>query len=248
LKNILVGFLAAVQFLTIAPPLLRRPFTPQEMGRAVGFFPLVGLLLGGVLLGLDELLRWIWPDALWAGLVLVAWVLATGGLHLDGFLDSCDGLLGGRGAEERLRIMKDERVGAYAVVGGVLLLLVKFLALSSVPDRIGALLVAPTLGRWGMVLGIRFFPYARAEGLGRSMKDHAGGWEVLLASLTAGAVCWLAGEYLGVAALALTAVATCLAVRFTLNRLPGLTGDIYGALCEIVEVLVLLLFAARIPS
>ena len=87
--------MAALQFLTIAPPLSRRMFTPGEMGRAVGYFPVVGLALGGLLYGLDEMLRFIWPDGLCAALVLLAWVLADGSaLHLDGFLDSCDGLFG----------------------------------------------------------------------------------------------------------------------------------------------------------
>ena len=81
--------------------------------------------------------------------------------------------------------MKDERVGAFAVVGGVLLLLIKFLALWSAQDRLAACLLAPMLGRWGMVLTIVLFPYARPEGLGRSMKDHAGWREMLLATLIA---------------------------------------------------------------
>src|ERR1019366_5337054 len=163
-RNVLVGFMVAVQFLTIAPPVIRRLFTPQEMGRAVGYFPLVGLLLGGLLFGLDEYLGLLWPPAIRAALVLLAWVLVTGALHIDGFLDTCDGLLGGRTTDERLRIMKDERVGAFAVVGGVFLLLIKYLALASVQDRLGALLLAPMLGRWSMVLAIVLFPYARPEG------------------------------------------------------------------------------------
>ena len=212
------------------------------MGKAVGFFPAVGLLLGGLLLGLDEMLRLLWSPGISAALVLLVWVLATGALHLDGFLDSCDGLLGGRNPEERLRIMKDERVGAFAVVGGVLLLLLKYLALSSPQDRPGAYLLAPTLGRWGMVLAIEFSPYARPDGLGRSMKDNAGWWQVAFATLVVGTVCWLAGQERGLLAMALAGGATWLAVWFTLSRLPGLTGDIYGAICEMLEVLVLLLF------
>jgi adenosylcobinamide-GDP ribazoletransferase len=168
-------------------------------------------------------------------------------LHLDGFLDSCDGLFGGRTPEKRLEIMRDERAGAFAVVGGVLLLLVKYAALASVQDRLGATLLAPVLGRFGMVLAIVLFPYARAEGLGRAMKDHAGWRELILAALTAGAVSWLAGRERGLVAMALAGALTWLAARLALRRLPGLTGDIYGAICEILEVAVLLFFAASIP-
>jgi adenosylcobinamide-GDP ribazoletransferase len=247
-RNLATAFFAALQFLTIAPPLLRRPLTAAEMGRAVGFFPLVGLLLGGVLLGIDAAARFYWTPGLSAALVLAAWVISTGALHLDGLLDTCDGLLGGRTPEDRLRIMKDPRVGAFAVVGGTLFVLLKYLALASVADRLGAFVLAPVLGRWGIVFAIVFFPYARTEGLGRSMKDHAGWREVAFATLTAGVVSWLAGGERGLLALAAVFVAAWLIGRFTLKRLPGLTGDIYGASCEVVELLVLLIFAARVPA
>jgi adenosylcobinamide-GDP ribazoletransferase len=175
-------------------------------------------------------------------------VLSSGALHLDGFLDSCDGLLGGDTPEKRLHIMKDERVGAFAVVGGTLLLLVKYLTLWGVQDRLEACLLAPVLGRWTLVLAIVFFPYARPEGLGRSMKDNAGWWEVFLATLAALPASWLAGGERGLLALALVGGATWLVARFTLKRIPGLTGDIYGAICEMMEVLVLLVFTARVPG
>src|SRR5205807_1735228 len=97
--------------------------------------------------GLSELLGLVWPPGISAALVLLAWVLATGALHLDGFLDSCDGLFGAQLPEKRLRIMMDERVGAFAVVGASLLLLIKYLALSGIEERLSAYLLAPALGR-----------------------------------------------------------------------------------------------------
>jgi adenosylcobinamide-GDP ribazoletransferase len=236
--------LAALQFLTRAPPLVRRLFTPTELGRSVGYFPLVGALLGGTLAGLDWLLGFLWPPALTAALVLVCWVLCTGALHLDGFLDTCDGLLGGHTPEERLRIMRDERVGAFAVIGGVLLVLVKYAALTAVPSRPEALLLAATLGRWGMTLAVVAFPYGRTEGLGRDLKDNAGWREAALASLTAGVVAWLTGEWRGLATLALAGFLAGMVAWFALARLPGLTGDVYGAVCELLEAAVLLACAA----
>ncbi len=243
-----MSFLAALQFLTIAPPLVRRHFTPRELGRAVGYFPLVGLLVGAILLGLDELSRLAWPPSICAALGLTAWVLITGALHLDGFLDSCDGMLGGHTPEKRLTIMKDERVGAFAVVGGILLLLLKYQGLAALPERVAGYLLAPVLGRWAMVVAILFFPYARTDGLGRALKDNAGWWQGLLATAIAAAACWWAAQGWGLAAMALAAGTTLVAVRFALARLPGLTGDLYGAICEGVEVVVLLFFAARVPT
>jgi adenosylcobinamide-GDP ribazoletransferase len=239
-----VGFLAALQFLTLVPPLLRRPFASAELGRGVGWFALVGALLGASLAGLDRGLALLFPPGVSAALALAAWVLATGALHLDGFLDSCDGLFGGRTPEARLRIMRDERAGAFAVGGGVLLLLVKYACLASLTGRTAALVVAPTLGRAGMALAVVGFPYARPEGLGRAMKDHAGWRQVALAGLTALVTAALAANWLGVVAFALAASVTVAVAAFVLARLPGLTGDIYGSQCELLEALTLLVFVA----
>lgn len=241
-----MGCLAAVQFLTIAPPLVRRPFTAAELGRAVGYFPLVGLLIGGFLVGLDRFLALFLPPSVVAALVLGGWVLCTGALHLDGFLDTCDGLFGGRTPEDRLRILHDEHTGAFAVIGGIVLLLVKFEGLAAVSHRNAALLLAPVLGRWGMAAAVVAFPYARAEGLGRAMKDHAGWGQALRASALAALVAWFTCGWLGLAAMLLSGAQMFLVVRFVLTRLPGLTGDIYGALCELLETLVLLSYVARV--
>jgi adenosylcobinamide-GDP ribazoletransferase len=236
--------LAAMQFLTIAPPLIRGSFTETEMGRTVGYFPLVGLLIGGFLLGLDRLLGLFLPPSVTAALVLTSWILCTGALHLDGFLDTCDGLFGGRTPEDRLRILRDERVGAFAVIGGFLLLLVKFQSLTAVANRGAALCLAPVLGRWGMSVAVVAFPYARAEGLGRIMKVHAGWGQALLASAIAAVGAWCIAGPFGWLVLLLSGALMFLTARFAMTRLPGLTGDIYGAICELLEVLVLLSFVA----
>jgi adenosylcobinamide-GDP ribazoletransferase len=239
-----IACLAAVQFLTIAPPLVRRPFTDAELGRAVGYFPPIGALIGGFLVGFDHLLALFLPPGIVAALVLTGWVLCTGALHLDGFLDSCDGLFGGRTPEDRLRILRDERVGAFAVIGGVLLLLVKFQGLVAISQRGAALCLAPVLGRWGMAVAVVAFPYARPEGLGRTMKDRAGWSQALLASAIAVVAAWLLAGGFGLILILLSGALILLFARFVLTRLPGLTGDIYGALCELLEVLVLLSFVA----
>jgi adenosylcobinamide-GDP ribazoletransferase len=225
---------------------VRRTFTPQEMGRAVGYFPLVGALLGTLLAGLDRALASIFPAGVSTVLVLAAWVVATGALHLDGFLDACDGLFGGYTPEARLEIMRDERVGAFGLAGGVLLLLLKTTALAATPSRATSLLLAPTLARWGMALAVVAFPYARPKGLGRAMKDHASWGQVALATAIGLAVAWLAAGWLGLVALALAGATAWAVARFVLARLPGLTGDVYGAISETVEVVILLLFAMGI--
>jgi len=235
-----VALIGAFQFLTIIPPLIKRPFSAKELGQAVSFYPLVGVGIGSILLGTDYLLLFISPPQLRAALILALWVILTGALHLDGFLDACDGLLGGFTPEHRLQIMRDERIGAFAFSGGVLLLLIKYSALTAIQQPFTALMLAPTLGRWSMVLAIQAFPYARSQGLGREIKDNTN-WRIFtLATLITLPIVWISGNFLGLFTLGLITLLTMCISRFCLSRLPGLSGDIYGALNEIVEVIVLL--------
>lgn len=244
----MAAMLCALQFLTVIPVPARRPCTAAELGRGVAYFPLVGALLGVVLAAAAAVLQGRLPGGVRAALILGLWVALTGALHLDGFLDACDGLFGGSTPGERLRIMRDERAGAYAVAGGTLLLLTKHAALSGIPDPVPALVLAPMVARWTMALAIFLFPYARREGLGRSLKDHvrpreawtATAWAVALAGLLAVLSPVPPGDML-VATLAGLAAGGIL-VRVALRRLPGLTGDLYGAVTEVVETAVLVGF------
>ena len=243
--NPAIDFLVALQFLTVAPPVIRRMFTPDELGRATAYFPLVGAVVGVVLMGAHWLLGLAFPPAVQAALTLVVWTGLSGALHLDGFLDACDGLLGGFTPESRLQIMRDERVGAFALAGGLLLFLVKFAALASLPRAFPALLVAPVLGRWAMAVAIVIFPYARPEGLGKALKDHAGRLQSLIASILALAIAGGTAGGIGLVTGLVAAGVTWAGAAFTLRRIPGLTGDIYGALNELVETTVLLVFVSR---
>ena len=247
----MISLFAALQFLLITPAFTRRPFTATEMGRAVGFYPLVGLLLGGFLALADAVLGSLWPIPVRSALVLGLWIILTGGLHVDGFLDSCDGLLGGATPETRMEIMRDERIGAYALAGGVVLLLTLFSSLDTIAGgRWAALLLAPLLARWGISLSVVAFPYARASGLGRDIKDHAGKTELLLATSTtliAVAVTALVLRSAApVIALLAAGVMFWCCTRFILHRIPGMTGDTYGAISMLIEAGTLLVFAAAI--
>jgi adenosylcobinamide-GDP ribazoletransferase len=244
----LTEMLVAVQFLTISPAILKRSFTPRELGRATGFFPLVGLLIGLALSAANLLLAHFFPAGVRAALVLALWILVSGGLHLDGFLDACDGLLGGFTPESRMEIMRDERVGAFALAGGILLLLVKYSTLLALPVLSPGLWLAPMLARWGMTAAIYFYPYARPQGLGKDMKEHTSHWQILLASLLTLAAAGLSGGLRGPLACLLAGGVVWAGARFTLRRIPGLTGDIYGALNELVEAAVLLIFTAGVIS
>jgi adenosylcobinamide-GDP ribazoletransferase len=242
--------LSALHFLTTIPLLPARPYSHDEFGKAVGFFPLVGLVMGGILAGANYLLTLIFPAPVVSALTLAVWITLTGALHLDGFLDACDGLLGGHDESSRLEIMRDERIGAFAFAGGALLILLKFVALDSAGSyQLSAvsLLLAPTLGRWSLSLAIVAFPYAREKGLGRGVKDYATWRQLLLATLIALAVAFLIAQWLGLALMVVVALVVWFCARFAMQRIPGLTGDIYGAICEITELVVLLLLLVRWP-
>jgi adenosylcobinamide-GDP ribazoletransferase len=241
----MISLLTAFQFLTTFPAVIRRSFTAQELGRAVGYFPLVGLALGGVLYGLASGLYLIFPAQVVAVILLTAWLLLTRALHFDGFLDSCDGLFGGFTPERRLEIMRDSRVGAFGVAGGGLLLLAKYAAIVSLPHLTG-LLLAPVMGRWVLSMAIFAYPYAREKGLGRDMKDNVRWRQVTLSTAVAVLAAGLFAGWTGLLAFALAAIVLWLGVSFILRRIPGLTGDSYGALCELAELAVLLLFTTGI--
>src|SRR3990170_9070840 len=125
------SFFIAVQFLTRFPlPAFDRP-KGRDVGRSLLFYPLVGLLIGAVLVALNEAAAGA-SGAVRAALLLAAWVIVTGGLHLDGLADSADAWVGGLGDRERtLAIMKDPRSGPAAVTTLVVILILKFAALQT---------------------------------------------------------------------------------------------------------------------
>lgn len=238
------SFWAAVQFLTISPIVVKSPFTPQEMGASIVFYPLVGLIIGLILSLLAWLLQKIFPLQLTAALILGLWVILSGAFHLDGFLDACDGLFGGWTPEKRLEIMHDEHLGAFALAGGVILLLVKFSALIACQLSWMAIILAPVLSRWGMALAIVAFPYQPAQGVGRSIKDYATWKYLLVASLFMLGITAMSASISGWIALVVVVMVVWGGALFTLRLIPNLTGDIYGALNELAELAVLLTIVA----
>ncbi|GAB4470354.1 MAG: adenosylcobinamide-GDP ribazoletransferase [Anaerolineales bacterium] len=238
------AFWAAMQFLTILPPVVKRPFTAAEMGASPAYYPLVGLFLGIVLAAFRWVVSLVLPPTVSAALTLALWVILSGALHLDGFLDACDGLLGGWTPEKRLEILRDEHHGAFALAGGVLLLLTKYSLLATVGFPTLALLLAPAYGRWGMTIALLNFPYQRAQGVGRTIKDFAGRREGLVATLWVLIAASLSFSFQSWFALVVVMVVVWGGAQFTLRLIPGLTGDIYGALNELSELAVLLTFVA----
>jgi len=288
----LIGWLraavSAFQFLTRLPLPYSFDYTPVVLRRSTVFYPLVGgtvgLLLAALALPLVALLSPL-PAAV---CLLILWVGLTGGLHMDGLMDSADGLLSHRPRERMLEIMKDSRVGAMGAIAGTLVLMGKAsllyailaLAASGQPEVVLWLAILPVWSRWFMTLAIAVWPNARGnEGMGALFKETgtrhvmAGwllgtGWTGGLLALCpwlaqSGTALWLvrqgplpaaasvgslpAGNPLPamlVLALPLLITVLTLAVGWPLaermsRKLGGLTGDTYGALNELLELVLL---------
>jgi len=233
------GLLAAFGFLTRIPVPLRVFADPDARVRSLPWYPLVGLVLGLVLLVLAAALAGA-PPLLRGMLLLLAWVALTGGMHLDGLADSADAWVGGLGSRERtLAIMKDPACGPMGVLALVLVLGLKFTALASLGGGDWAvLLIAPMLARAAFVAAFLALPYVRTQGLGSRLAEAPRG--ACLAALGATAVaCMLAGGWHGVLTLLAGALVFVLWRRACLARLGGMTGDLCGALGEILETVVL---------
>ena len=227
----------AVQFLTRIPVRVR--FEPGDLRRAAGAFPAVGALVAAIGIGVR------WSLTPWFGrplatvVALAAMVLTTGAFHEDGFADAADGLWGGDTPEERLRIMRDSRLGTYGTLALVFLFAVKFAALA--PMTLGAfaatLVPAMVLGRASSLLLMRAI--APAPGSLATLAGAPSTWGWIVAVLTcvgslAGFGVW---AWLPVIASAAVTVGAAAIVR---AKVGGISGDQLGAANQLVEVAVLL--------
>lgn len=244
------NFLGALGFLTILPvdKLAREQ---KSLARSAACFPLVGLVLGFIIAGADYGLRHAFSDniILPSALVITLLVILTGALHFEGFVDSCDGLFGGHTKERRLEIMRDKRVGAYAVAGGVLLLILKFAAIASLATdstRFWVLVLFPVISRYGMSLALGLFPYVREQGLGTAFRG-TGAVQVAIAALLCAIFTVIFGSTGGIILFAAGTIFVLLTGAGIQRLIGGLTGDTYGAINELTEIVLLIIAVAILP-
>lgn len=250
---------SAFQLLTRIPIPVNIPFTPLVLARSTVCYPVVGLVIGGITAAAAWLLEPYVPAMPAAVIILLLWLALSGALHLDGLMDTADGVLSHRSRERMLEIMKDSRVGAMGVIAAAGLLLFKFAVLAELLQtggfRSGAvplLTAACVWSRTWMIAAIAIWPQARKnEGLGAlfagvQTKHLAAG--TMLHAIILAALFMLYGFSWAVTGLLLgggaaITLAIGLMIAVWLNRkLGGLTGDTYGAMNEVLECV--LLFAA----
>lgn len=243
MNTVLAPFWIALQFLTRLPTPALEP-TPKDLGRSLLAYPLVGLILGAILVLAGLLLAAIPGAPVWliAALLLALWVGLTGALHLDGLADTVDAWVGSHGDPARaLQIMKDPASGPMAVVAIGLVLLLKFAALVALVNAAqwASMLAAVVLGRSALVVLFLWVPYVRAQGLGADMARHlprrgASGVVALavLLLLVLGSVAQIGGLLV---ALLVVAGGVMALVRLFRRWLGGFTGDTAGATLELTE-------------
>ncbi|WP_036552146.1 adenosylcobinamide-GDP ribazoletransferase [Neptunomonas japonica] len=227
----------AIQFLTQLPIRLRSYPDSRVQALSLLYYPLVGAVIGGIL----YVLSWLLNEQslhLQASLVLISWVVLTGGLHLDGLADSADGWMGGLGDPEcTLRIMKDPCSGAIGVLSLILLLLLKWSALITLLGTATLLpiLLAPVFARLGAIILLACTPYVRAQGIASSMVAVMPRQGIyVLGFLGTVLLAWFS-----FASLLVIVVVFWVVRRMMLTRLKGTTGDTAGALIELLEVTLL---------
>jgi adenosylcobinamide-GDP ribazoletransferase len=237
----LKSLLAAFRFLTIVPLRVKIEESDELFASSMTFFPVVGLSIGGFLFLVYRISSILFSPLLVNALVLLGWVFITGALHLDGFMDTIDGLAGGKTKEERLKIMKDSSSGAKGVVGLVGLMGLKFLLLLEIdsPLKTGTLLLTPVVGRWSMVTAAYLAPYARVEGLGKAFIAHKGEGTIFWTSLTATFLGLFIFKFPFLYIIGVCLGAVYLSTLYFKSRIGGITGDTLGALNEIIELTVL---------
>ncbi len=232
------SLLFALGFLTSIP--VRTP-APQagDLGRAAIWFPLVGAIIGVVLVVAQLILTRFFAPLLAGALIVVVWIALTGGLHLDGLADCGDGLLSATSRERRLEIMRDPRLGTFGGMVLIMHLLIKTLAVASLTAPI-ALLFAPALARW-LMLFVAQQPAARPGGLGAAFSAGLPKESWIGAAIVPLVLIVPSAPRSIYAALA-AALATFGIVYLARSRLGGVTGDVFGLTIEVVEVVVLLVF------
>ncbi len=235
-------FIQAIAFLTRLPVTQWLGSEPGREPQALPWYPLVGALMGALLLALAWVMPSTLPAPVAAAVLLLALAWMSGALHLDGLADSMDAIMGAHAHPDRaLEIMKDPRTGAMGAVALILALIFKFALLTALwPSNVSALFAALVLARANVLLLFYATPYVREGGLAEQFRENLSAKSLGLGLLSAVVLClWLPVLDL------LVIIGICLALlwwwrRLWIQRIRGFTGDIAGALIEMTEIAVML--------
>jgi cobalamin 5'-phosphate synthase/cobalamin synthase len=233
IQHSLKGFALAVNMLTIIPFFKIHDFFRGINGYAVMSYPLVGALLGTILWLCYTVLVPFFPEAHLHIVLFVLWVVLTGALHLDGFSDTIDGLF--VPIERAEEVMKDPHTGGMGMIFSITFLIFKASSLWFL-DVVYLLPIVLMLSRYNVVLAIYLFPYIRKEGMSTLAKQEFTKRQLVISSLIVLALVAWSGSWL---LLGISLLTLLLIKQFFIRRLGGFSGDIYGFLIEVTELVLL---------
>ncbi|MDD5561311.1 MAG: adenosylcobinamide-GDP ribazoletransferase [Candidatus Omnitrophica bacterium] len=238
----IASFLSALQFLTVIPIKVREA-GEQRLAGAMAYFPLVGLLLGLFLTGVNVLLSFLnFPFLSMNVVTVVVLIFITGGLHLDGLSDTADAFLSGKPMEKMLEIMRDSRTGVMGVLSLISVILLKIILLFSISSSLepNALMLMCCLSRWSAVVAVFFFPYARQEGKAGIFIKGMNLKIFILSSVVAVICVSIAWQIRGLVILLIITGFSYASGKFSTRKIGGITGDTLGAGIELTEIITLL--------
>jgi adenosylcobinamide-GDP ribazoletransferase len=248
------GFLTelrlAASFLTIFPLIDQRPASEEAVGASFAWFPVIGFAIGVALVAEDWILAHVFAQVIRSVLIVASLVVVTGGIHLDGLADTADALGAGRDRDRALDILRDSRVGTFGASAIFFDLTLKILALSTLDGhrRYAALIIAPTLARFTMLMVGLGLPYLRESGAGSTILSGQDlRWRRRVALLFLIIACAIPFTPFPTASGLAVSVAMVIAFAMHLfyrRWLGGVTGDLIGACGELVEIAVLLVMSA----
>jgi adenosylcobinamide-GDP ribazoletransferase len=233
-----------IQFLTLIPLPFKIDVDNEDFGKGLTYAPIVGFLIGGILAGSYLLLNMIFPLYITAILILIEYILLTGGLHLDGLGDTFDGLFSNRPIDRILEIMRDSRVGTNAVLAIVCVLSLNYCFLIGTGTHFlfKVLLLLPVAGRIGSLIGAGVSKYARSgTGLGKSFIDYCNIKEIIIGLIFYFIIFFITDNVRGLIISILPIISAFLFVKYFSGKIGGATGDILGAVCELNQTVFLII-------
>lgn len=233
-------FLIALQFLTILPIRIPGRIKEEETAASIAYFPLAGLVIGLILAATVFVFGFL-PPAVTIALVIASSILLTGGLHLDGFADTCDGFYAGRTKERRLQIMRDPHIGTMGAIAIIILLLLKFTILLNLPKQIlwRTLVIMPLFAKFWLVLACYKSRYAREEGKAKLFIGKSRARTVLITGILTLGLSFALGGVKAIIAYVFSSICLFLFMNYIKKRIGGMTGDTAGAINETAETLLI---------
>ena len=242
------SFIIAVQFLTRIPLAPQMKMSDVDVGRSMRYFPLVGLCMGACLAAAHLLLAAALPMSVADGISIALLAALSGAIHLDGLADTADGIAGGKDREERLRIMKDPRIGAIGAVCLILVIMLKYGALLALPGHLKyrAFLLVPMIGRWAQVLVACRSEYAGlSRGVGFTFTRQVTLTVAVCTSLLVAACAYYLFSVKGAITVVVILAACRVYAAYFRRALGGITGDVLGAATELAETAALIVLVVR---